>query len=323
MLRRFIVRSALLLAVNLAIFFGWLVGTAWLVKARHFGNSDTESSLLVMPQGQQVDVVILGTSHARNFARFGNHARLERILGKSVVNLSRGNGAGVVPMKAYLETFYDEGNRCRELVWFIDAWALYSANWNEEYTDYACEPFSFSFATRLLLNGASAPALHGYLRSKFSWEWVASAPAPQPCCEHRVARRDETAVRQRIENLYHAGTDEATFDRYASVVEEVVQLAQRQGTRVRFVLSPTLLGEEPGRARLLALLEDLERRYATPFHDLTVAIEETELFEDHDHLNTAGVERFAAEHLHPLLNGDGAPDSQPGPVASRPAARNR
>lgn len=319
MVRKFFFRSLCLIGLNLLLFFGWLVCSAWLVSARHFRNSDTESSLLPMPSGQAVDLVFLGSSHGRNFSRFSNHGRVERLLGKTVVNLSRGNGAGVVPMKAYLEAFYDQGNRCQELVWFIDPWVFYSENWNEKYADYDCEPFSFTFATRLIGNGASASAVYRYLRSKFSAEWLTASPRCDARCDRRVPQRDETAVHRRIENLYHAGLEKATFERYAAVVEQVVELAQRHDARVTFMLSPTLLGDEPGRGRLMALLRDLQTKYGANFHDLTVAVQSPELFEDHDHLNTAGVERFVLEYLNPLLDRErsGAPHD---PVASRPGA---
>src|ERR1700722_17014534 len=95
---------------NAAFIIGWLYGTNAYVQRNTFTNENCDSDLLFMPTGQEFDLLMLGASHAREFSLNGNHPHIQEILGKRVINLARGNCAGVVPMEIYLSRFYDQSD---------------------------------------------------------------------------------------------------------------------------------------------------------------------------------------------------------------------
>lgn len=268
----------------------------------HFTNGTTESNLLVMPHGEHVGVVLLGTSHGRIFSRAGNHERVERILGESMLNLSKGEGRGIVAEDIFLHYFYAQGNTARDVVYVIDPFVFYADAWNDDNDFLFDEPLDIRF-TLFLLQTEHVP-MHvwaNYLKSKLAWGWVMAHPSFIQDRTDHLSSVDPQAVHARIENLYPEGTNSQTFRTYVRRLDDIVALARAHGSRITFVIPTTLLGEMPGRADLLTELARVREKDGVRFFDYSSAVTNPSLYYDHDHLNTAGVELFAEQYLKPLL----------------------
>ena len=62
----------------------------------HYARWETDSNLLIMPESEHREVVILGTSHAYVCARFQKHQlATERELGRTVFNMAIAQGGGI------------------------------------------------------------------------------------------------------------------------------------------------------------------------------------------------------------------------------------
>ncbi len=315
---RFVARAATLVALNALVLAALVYASSAYVLRHHWRNWETESDLAIMPAREHVDLVFLGTSHARTFSRASNHRRVEMALDRRILNLARGGGGGVVPMRAALSVFFERGNTVDTIVYFIDPWVLYSAAWNEDNAFYEGEPFSLDFA-RQVYRYAGARGLRDYVLEKLTWSWIDAAPDRTEQDERIVPARSADAAAKRIANLYNAGTDPAVFRKYAALLEDLVVFATAR-TRLVFVIPPTLLGDEPGTPELRALLKRFRSTYGVPFFDLRDSITTPALFGDHDHLNTRGVTLFAAEFLRPALDGDGRGPQTP-PLRTAGAGR--
>jgi hypothetical protein len=316
---RFGATLAVYVAVNVLLAYAVLGSTTVAVQRHTWNAGATESVLLPMPANTHVGMVLLGTSHGRNFSRFNNHQRVEAALGTRVVNLSRGNGSGVVPMLINLQRFFELGGSTDTVVYFLDPWVMYSASWNEDNPAFfSDEPFDLRFLAKGIANGVPPAVWFTYLRAKVSREWLDSAPEPLAGYnEQAVSWVDPTRVSLRLRSLYRNGAAQETFDRYAAFVERIVQLAQANGSRVALVVSPTLLGEEPGTRPLLALFAEMSRRYGVLAFDHRTAITDLEQFEDLDHLNTPGVVAYSRRYLLPILRRHRESTDRPEPIGDR------
>jgi hypothetical protein len=71
---------------------------------------------------------------------------------------------------------------------------------------------------------------------------------------------------------------------------------------ISFIFPTTLLGDLPGTPEVKAALAEIKKDYPLDFYDYSNAITDVELFNDHDHLNTAGVVEFSKKYLKPLTD---------------------
>ena len=302
--RRFLIKLSLLTLVNGVIGLGWLESSRLLVTFRGWTNAQTESVLLALPRGQHVPLVMLGTSHSRNFSRSGNHERMEDVIGVRIANLSRGSGNGVVAAQVNLQVFFDQGNSTDVVFYFIDAWALFSPVWNEENPAYFDdEPFQTNHFVRSVAAGVVGPdVLWRHINDKFSPRWLTMHPeSPAGKSNTReVLSVDPELIQNRVDVLYQDGLDQNSFRRYARRVRQIVDLVERHGGQVVFILYPTLLGEEPGVAQWSSWLRDLRPTGNVAFFDHRFSVTDPALFEDLDHLNTAGTLAYARRHLKPI-----------------------
>ena len=78
---------------------------------------ETDSVLEVMPQNEDKDLLVLGSSHGYVLSRFeAHHTILEEGLGKDVFNMALPSGGSVVPAELYLEYYFEQGNQQRKSV---------------------------------------------------------------------------------------------------------------------------------------------------------------------------------------------------------------
>lgn len=295
---RFLAKLALFVGVNI----GLQILVLALVQSRYrFRDWETESVLLTIPKKEHFDLVFLGSSHGRIFSRDHNHQRVEAILGRRFLNLSKGGGGGVIPERIYLSYFFDRGNTADEIVYFIDGWSLASRKWNEGLYFLADEPFRLDILPKLLANGISLRVLLSYYKSKFVSSWFQQKAGGRDSDDAVVQNFGPQTVRKHIEGMYLDGFDESVFNRYALELEKTLLLSKARGANLVFVVPATLLGREPGTDALNALLRRLRERHGTAFYDLSDSIHEPAYYSDPHHLNTNGVAKFTRDFLRPAL----------------------
>ena len=298
---RFLAKGAVFLLLNLLGLVALIGAPSAYVARQEFRNGTTESNLLMMPSGADFDLVMLGSSHGRNFSRDGNHERVEEALQGRFCNLSVGAGGGVVPALASLSVFYARGNSAAHVVYLIDAWIFHARAWNEANPFPQGEPFALDLLYYLVRGGMDPSRLRDYFTSKLSSSWLRTNPRLNDM-KPPVEFIDPASVENRLEILYPEGVDPVRFRHYVDVLRQVVQTAARNGSRVWLARPPTLLGEEPGSAMLTGFLEELPEPFPqVEVLDTSTALTELSLFEDLDHLNSEGVSVYSAQILRPAL----------------------
>ena len=261
------------------------------------------------------DYVILGASHAVALDHRDMNSRLEKMTGKTILNLAT-VGSGVTVNKLLLDYFLVE-RRTRAVVYVLDSFAFYSKAWNEERLQ----------DTRLLLRAPWDPSLAWLLLKTPAARWVAmdyitgfskiNNPGRfQPDLHkqegqrfERVYRPVEQIDRRRIAYLYPLPVDEQSLREspYLAQFEEWIREVKVSGMHFLVVRPPI-----PERIRSMIPNEDLfdktikalTARHAIPFHDFSTVSNQEEFFFDTDHLNRDGVMAFLENHLAGVLSAE-------------------
>lgn len=300
-MKRFVIKLCGFAVIN-AVIAGAVLAV---IDSRYaFEQFETDSVLLSMPRGEEVGVLVMGTSRARVLTRVRcNLECLERELGCKVFNIAAPFGGGIVPEKIYLGEFYGRGNRAGTILFFLDPFTMFSPQPNKDHRFVYYEPLRPSLLLAMARNEIPFRRILIYIQSKFTWRWVSQAAGAVPCDFETVkdGKPDPEKARLRVESLYFDGLNEGYFEHYAETLRDILEMAKRHETRVVVALPPTLLGPQPGADRLMRQLDEFKKSYALEFYDFTGAITDTALFSDYDHLNSPGVETFVKEHLLPVL----------------------
>ncbi len=260
------------------------------------------------------DWVILGASHAMplDFADF--NAQMERQTGLRILNLAT-PGTGPLYNRFVLEHFLKR-HRTRGVLYVLDSFAFYSAQWNEDrFADAKLlrrTPFDPALAWQFLrysLNyGVQATAALDYAtgfskinnRERFKpdiWEGENKFD--------RVARPSAAADAKRIEYLYpESAPDPAVFSRYLAVMETLIALARQEDALVMAIKMPvparfySQLRDEAAFNDAIAKLLAADNM---PFHDFSQEMDEQRFYFDTDHFNRAGITAFFSHYLKALL----------------------
>jgi hypothetical protein len=288
---------------------------------------------IAMLDAPEVDWVILGASHAMplDFADF--NATMEAATGLRIVNLAA-PGAGPLYNRFAFEEFL-EAHGTLNLLYVLDSFAFRSKAWNEDrFADsklIARTPFALSllrrFAGYCVNEGIDPRAVVDYAagfskinnRDRFETDvWEGEAQF------ERTYRPSRTADARRIEYLYPDGaSDPAVLSRYMEELRELIRLAQARGAAVTGIKMPVpsrfyeLL---PGEADFDAAVSRVLVDEGAAIHDLSLAIDDPQLYFDTDHLNRTGLALFFEQDLRPILAGDGSPPS-PSSISSTADAR--
>ncbi len=273
----------------------------------HYTRWETDSNLLVMPESEHRDVVILGTSHAYVCARFQEHQEAtERELGRTVFNMAIAQGGGITPARFYLETYFDQGNTAAHVVYLLDPFVFFTVGSNEQHRFVYMEPFRFHFLAKMIRNGYNYQQIVTYSRSKFRGQWLFQKPdvlihhvrgyPPELVTPERIAKRMGT--------LYPDGLHDEVFRRYQAEFLKIVALCKEKGAQLNVAVPPTMLGPETGHAAMMAWLETLRDRGDITLNDWSNAIKSPERYYNLDHLNLSGIEEFMGQYLRPMLDAE-------------------
>lgn len=306
--RRLLAKVALFVGLNLVGMVLVLAVANWFGQRATRDVGETSSVLRVMPENTDFDVVIMGPSHAFEFAWSGNHAITERNLGVEVLNTGM-DGAGPVVEDIYYDLFRARGNTADTIVYFVHPFVLYSDKFNEQNRFTGREPVRGDLFRELLRRGFSLNEIVFYVQSKLNPGWLLDRPVISGSADaaDRIDPRQQAAG---TAMLYPDGTDPEAFRRYSAALERSVAQMRADGSRVVLIVPPVLLGEPKGLEQAMAFYDGLAQRHGVEvfdFHDLQP--DPSYFQRDLSHLNAKGVDWFTREVLKPILDGDGPPPS--------------
>ena len=300
-MKTFVLKIAAFAGINALVFLAWY---GWLYFKESPCPIDESVSCVHMMSGRQhYDVLVLGTSHGKSLSVNGNQQRVERILGRTMINLSKTGGAGPLWAKIYLSLFYQYRNAADTIVYFIDPWVFAASDWNEDLCAVLMheEPFRFRLLAKALVNRVSTKCLVPYVRAYLLGDWDFDRCDTRGADDHYLTGVDEFAVNERIGVLYPGDGPREIKDAYWEDLSRVVQIGNRHGARTILILPPTLLGD-------MELMDELKRKLAVftrendiQWYDYARAITDPALYTDHDHLNSRGIEVFAEHYVKPIL----------------------
>ena len=294
-----VLRIGVLTALNMTVAGLWLTVASKPTAAERW---ETDANLDVMPHDSRVEILFAGSSHGWALTACPDNAQVVAdILGDSTLNLSK-RGCGPLPALCYLEEFYARGNSADTLVYIVDPWALAYRRWNEDAPFLRDEPFEFQFWLRCAKNNVSMNQLAAALRAKFAYENAPDIERATRCIRVLDAVHPDVVDRRRA-YLYPSAFRETQFARHADTLKQIAKMTTGSGGRVLFLIPPTLLGHTAGMAELHGFLTHVAADPRISWLDTTESLHDPHLFQDHDHLNAAGVEQFLSRFLYPAISG--------------------
>ncbi len=255
------------------------------------------------------DTVILGASHAMPLGYGDFNERLEAASGGRVMNLSI-EGAGVLPNRLVLDYFFTR-HEARQVVFFVDSFAFYSKQWNEDRLDdslFARAPFDpqlvatlwrYPWAQRLIVPYAS-----GFTKINNQERFASDRPDAELTKFEKTYRSIPQIDRQRIAYLYPAELPEEEFRRYLGELGGLADLAAAHGATLLLVKPPTpprYRDALPNEAAFDAAISTFAAERNLGFTDFSTLLPDDANYYDTDHLNPTGVEAFIAGGFAELL----------------------
>jgi hypothetical protein len=256
------------------------------------------------------DYTILGASHAAVFDYSDMNRQLEDRTGARIVNLST-VGGGVTVNRLLLD-YFQTGHSTRNVVYFLDSFAFYSSQWNEDRLNdsrlFDRAPFDPVLAGLLLAQPSSRLVALDYVTGfskinnpdRFKPDLTDDETSKFDSTYRPVAQID----RQRLRYLYPERVDPTIFARYQGEFRKLLDELRLRNIRA-IVIKPPIpervhrqLPEEPS---FDAAMASILAEYGVAFHDLSLGCNEERYFYNTDHLNRSGVLHFYDECLAPLL----------------------
>ena len=300
--RRFIIKASVFVLINILLIWLSFNILHYYETINPYDNWNTESDGLIVPQKKYFNLLLLGSSHARIFARDENLRRVDSILDKSSLDIAKGGGGGgIVSNLIMLKYFYSQRNRTAQIIYFIDAWPFFSRKWNEDNYFLTNEPIRYQLFKECLHYHISRDVLLNYFKSKYTIDWLEQKPETREINNDVLKDVSREAIQKRLASLYIEPFDEQIFNHYAALLEEVVKLAQSHHSKITFIFPATLLDDNRGKEKVVKLLSDFKAKYGVDFYDYSNAIQDPKLYYDHDHLNTKGVLYFTDKYLKPIV----------------------
>lgn len=286
-------------------------GIAEVTMARN--GPHTAFQKLLTLQGQKVDWVVLGASHALPLAYGDVPGRLKADSGQSMVVLAE-VGAGPL-YNSFVFRQASQDIAPGRLLYVVDAFAFTSSSWNEvRISDRKLlrkTPLRFSTARNMagiaVRHGTDPTGLADYLTSfsklnppdrfpQAGWRGAADFD--------RKARISRHAVQSRINYLYPELSPGENIARYLDILTTMFDTAQAAGIEVVVVKLPlpdAFRTAQPDEAAFDQALRDRLVPRGISFHDLSADLSDPGYFFDTDHLNRPGVEALYESHLREIL----------------------
>lgn len=304
-MKRFLRLTFLYILLLIGVLAFYLEITSNIVKNRQFKNYETESNLLVMNNNEKFDILFMGISHARNFSRHKNHLRIENILDKKIINIGQGGGqCGINEQLFYLDYFYSKRNTVSAIIYVISPPLFFSETLPIASNTFDKEPFELKF----LINYAffksenKQERLTSYLQTKLSRLWLSYKPSSKESKNEKLDSIDFNVVASGQQMVYKDSIAYNRFNKSTERVEETIQLAIRNKSKVILVIPPALFGKWKGHSNVEKFAKQMQKLYGAEYYDFSESILTPEYYYDHHHLNTNGVVYFTENFLKPILN---------------------
>jgi len=238
------------------------------------------------------------------------NGELERLTGARIMNLSVVGGG--ITVSSLLFEYFLSRHQTRSVVYVVDSFTFYSADWNERRLQdrrlFARAPFDPALVALLVESPAPRSVAFDYAvgfskinnRDRF-------APDTSPDERSRFDRQYRPVAQvdeERLAYLYPAQIDTGTFQYYLTQFEGLIRTAQLRGIELIVVKPP--IPERVhrlirGEAQFDSALKGVLDRHGVELHDFSGVANDDRLFQDTDHLNRAGVLEFYHAALAPLL----------------------
>jgi hypothetical protein len=305
--RDFVRRAASFLLIGVALYAVAYAGAEALVY--RYGHRNRFFAVRSIPPSQ-FDYVVLGASHAAVLDYRDMNRELERLTGARIMNLSVVGGG--VAVNALLLEYFLSRHQTHRVVYMVDSFAFYSAEWNElrlqDTRLFARAPFDPALVVRLLESPAAPAVAIDYAlgfskinnRDRF-------APDTSPDEGSRFDRRYRPVPQvdeERLAYLYPREIDAQIFENYLAQLQNMIRAAHRRGIELIVVKPPMperIRRLLPGEPQFDAALKGVLDRDGVEFHDFSGVASDERFFQDSDHLNRAGVLEFFHAALAPLL----------------------
>ena len=256
-----------------------------------------------------INTVILGASHAMPLGYGDFNDRLEAASGGSVMNLSI-EGGGILPAQLMLDYFFKR-HAARQVVFFIDSFAFYSSQWNEDRPDsamFARAPLDLDLATTLLsypwARQELLPYLSGFTKINNAERFAVDRSDAELTKFSQTYRPIPQIDRQRVAYLFPPEISQAEFQRYLGEFEGLAAMVAEQGATLILVKPPTpdrYRGALPDELAFDAAITAMVDRLGLTYRDFSTLLPGDENYYDTDHLNAMGVENFIATGFADLL----------------------
>ncbi|MBF0229091.1 MAG: hypothetical protein HQK63_05800 [Desulfamplus sp.] len=285
-----------------------------------FKNWETESNLLVTGENEHYDVAILGTSRGRVFSRDSNHLTMESVLGRKVVNLSKGGGGGLMPAKIHLAHFYRRGNRANHVIYFIDPWIFFCPINNENNTFFLKdEPFEIYILFDLILNGFPSQRITSYLQMIAVDDWKSISKYAAPNLDKLTLKAIDPVKLEEAREHYLGLYEPDKFEHYSKFINDINGLAKKHNSKITYIMLPILMRDFPGAKEVDAKLKKIinkerandinnnetnskiGKQESFQYYNLIDEMQDRHFFYDHMHFNNKGVEYFTKTYLKPIL----------------------
>ena len=307
-LKEFSRRAGLFLLIGVVIYTGCYAAAEALVY--RYAHSNRFYAVRATPP-TRFDYVILGASHAAVFDYRDMNRRLEELTSAKIMNLAVVGGG--VTVNRLLFDYFLTRHRTSAIVYVVDSFAFYSAEWNERRLQdrrlFVRAPFDPSLAVLLLGRPATRSVAADYItgfskinnRDRFVPDRVPEAGARFDRRYRPVPQID----RERLAYLYPAARVEpGTFQKYLGELDALISEAERRGMAFIAIKPPIpdrVARMIPGEAEFDGALAAIVERRRIEFHDFSHVGNDEALFQDTDHLNRTGVLKFFESSLAPVL----------------------
>ena len=200
------------------------------------------------------------------------------------------------------------------MLYVVDSFAFYAAQWNEQRLADAAllqrAPFDAALVGVLWRHDWARPLLPEYVSG---FDKINNRNRFQPDVSDaelnlfaRIYRPIAQIDRTRIRYLYPGEPDAATFARYLDAFRDLVRRARARGSAfvaIKPPLPPRVLNLIPREAEFDAALKAMLDAEGASLHDFAKVNNRDAFYYNTDHLNRDGVAAFIKDHLGPLLLG--------------------
>ena len=303
-IQRFLKKAIAFAVINIVILLALLFYFSGQNRSIQLESKNTESNLLSIGENQHYDIGILGTSRGRVFSRDDNHLRVEQLLGKRLVNLSKGGGGGLMPAKLHLSHFYSRGNAVDHIFYLVDPWVFYSPINNEKNNFFLRdEPFEISILWQLIVDRYPLATILSYLQMIAEKDWKTISRYEGAGLTKGTLKEIDSIKIDKARAYYKSRYGKNSFDRYSRFVDIINNTAKKHNSAVTYIILPLLIPDFPG---IDDVAKKLKAAAAANSHVTLVnfsnKMQSAEYYYDHMHFNEKGVTFFTEQVLAPLLN---------------------